>query len=217
MNQELTLLTLVVPIYGRPQGTRNLIMDATNQSFDGWELILVSDACPHFEGVITRSDVRASIESAMARGNRVVVHRFAENQGGFGYAGLNYGIEHARGKYLIFAGNDDRLSPFHFENYLRPMMIDSTLDVCFFPSLVASPSAMHIRQPKIEANHVGHSEMIVRTELARQVQGHDPAYGHDWTFIENLLLAAQKVSIDDVGMPTYVVQHLSIDEEREVY
>ena len=215
--QEPILLTLIVPIYGRPKGTRNLIMDVTNQTLDGWELILVSDACPHFEEVIVRQDVRSSIDSAMQRGNRVVIHRFAQRQGGYGHAGFNYGIDHAKGVYLIFAGNDDRISPFHFENYLRPMALDPHLDLCFFPSLVATPSAMYVRRPELRFGGVGHSELVVRTELARRVGGHETSYGHDWTFIESMLEICKKSRIDDLGMPTYVVRHLGADGETEVY
>lgn len=217
IKQDQPRLSLIIPVFGRPQGTRNLIMDVTNQTIDGWEVILVSDACPHFETVIERADVRTSVASAMARGNRITIHRFRERQGGYGHAGINWGIHHAAGEYLTFAGNDDRLSPYHFENYLRPVTLDPDVDLCFFYSLVTTPSALHVRTPIIRVGRVGHSEMLVRATLARSVTEHHAAYGHDWTFIKEARRLAGKVLVDDSGIPTYVVRRLGRDPEREIW
>ena len=51
-----------------------------------------------------------------------------------------------------------------------------------------------VRQPELKLGGVGHSEIIVKTQIAKQFS-HSPEYGHDWEFIENIITSGAKYRV----------------------
>lgn len=176
-------LTVSMPCFGRPLRTKRSIECILAQDTNGWEAIIIGDCCPHFQELIDSGWMAEKQAEAKKKGNRIVAFNASKRQGGCGYSQTNFAIEHARGKYLIFYANDDVILPNHFSNYLE---IESTdLDYMYFNSFVAP--AKQVRNSILGPSQIGHSEIILTTELARKCRPHTNKYGHDWEFIYDMM------------------------------
>jgi glycosyltransferase involved in cell wall biosynthesis len=143
----------------------------------------MGDACPDFQKLIDSGYLQSIKEEQEKKGN--VIHYFnAEvNGGGCGYKLINHAIQNASGEYFIFFANDDILLPNHFSNYLE---IENTeYDYMYFESWIDPSGGPRI--PKLQPDGIGHSEIVIKTSLAKQLQSHNAHYGHDWNFITEMI------------------------------
>ena len=63
------------------------------------------------------------------------------------------------------------------------------------------------RIPKLQESGMGHSEIVIKTSLAKQLQPHNARYGHDWDFIKEMITlgkGARSLSVKH----TYRVMHV---------
>ena len=95
------LASVIVPVYNRAGLLATCLESVEQQTFEKWECLIVDD------GSI---DASVSIANAFAdRDERFkVLRRTSKSKGAA--ACRNEGIQHARGKYLIFLDSDDLLS-----------------------------------------------------------------------------------------------------------
>jgi glycosyltransferase involved in cell wall biosynthesis len=176
-------ITVSLPCFGRPLRTKRSIECIINQNINNWEAFIMGDCCPHFQELIDSGYLETIKQEQALKGN--IIHYFnAEvNGGGCGYKLTNYAIQNATGKYFIFYANDDIIFEDHFSNYLE---IENTdLDYMFFNSWIDPIDKA--RDSTIAPSQIGHSEIILTTELAKQLPEHLPIYGHDWEFISAML------------------------------
>lgn len=175
-------LTISVPCYGRPERTKRSIQCILDQDVDGWEAFIMGDACPEFQKLIDSGYLQSIKEEQEKKGNIIHFFNAEVNGGGCGYRLTNHAIQNATGKYFIFFANDDVIDSNHFRNYLE---IENTdLDYMFFNSFI-DPIGK-IRESRLAPSVIGHSEIILKTELAKQLPEHSAKYGHDWEFINNM-------------------------------
>lgn len=163
----------------------------------------MGDCCPHFQELIDSGYLEAIKQEQLQKGNLVHYFNREERGGGCGYALINHAIQNATGKYFIFYGNDDMILPDHFKNYLEIEQED--LDFMFFETWVDP-----ISQPRpvvVQNSMIGHSEIIVRTSLARGLTPHNDRYGHDWDFIEEMIHKG-KGKTSESQLRTYRVMHV---------
>jgi len=165
--------------YGRPERTKRSIQCILDQDINNWEAFIMGDACPDFQKLIDSGYLQSIKEEQEKKGNIIHFFNTEVNGGGCGYKLINYAIQNAIGKYFIFYANDDVLLTNHFSNYLE---IENTdLDYMFFNSWVDPIDKP--RDSRISPHVIGHSEIILKTELAKQLPEHSAIYGHDWEFI----------------------------------
>lgn len=149
------------------------------QDTNGWEAIIIGDKCPHFQKLIDSGWIYDKQVESLSKGNKLIAFNADKHTGGCGYKMTNFAIQNARGKYLVFFANDDLIQPNHFSHYLE---IEGTdYDYMYFNSYISPLSAPRI--PRLAPSEIGHSEIIVKTELARRAPAHENKYGHDWDFI----------------------------------
>lgn len=175
-------ITISIACFGRPERTKRSIQCILDQDINGWEAFIMGDCCPHFQKLIDSGYLQSIKEEQEKKGN--IIHYFnAEvNGGGCGYKLINYAIENATGKYFIFYANDDVILNNHFSNYLE---IENTdLDYMYFNSWVDVWNKQ--RTALLGNSQIGHSEIILKTELAKKLPPHEKHYGHDWDFIYNM-------------------------------
>lgn len=185
-------VTVIMPCWLRPQRTRRAIESVLRQTCVEWELLLVGDACPELPGVM------ANISDA-----RVRWHNMPTHEGRWGTQCLNWGLQHARAPYVVFLGNDDYLLPSHL--HARVNSIQHTgHGFTYHDAMIGSPAG-RIRNSQLRFRHVGGSELIVRTDLAKRVLFKTDRYGHDWDFIDGLLKTG--CTHDHHAIATYVVTH----------
>lgn len=197
-------VTIVVPCFGRPARTRRIINNILAQSINNWEAFIIGDGCPQFQSMVDSLEVDYFQKVAKERGNTLHCYNLKKNTGGFGAKIVDYAIEHAKGEFFIFAGNDDLLLPTHFENYLSE--IEGTdLDLVYYNTYIAPNST--VRDAELLPGRIGHSELIIRTECIRDIR-HNSNYGHDYDFIQEVLKKAVKVKKAQTDNTTYVITHI---------
>lgn len=196
-------LTVSMPCWGRPERTKRSIEAILAQDMQGWEAIVIGDKCPHFQALIDSGWIYDKQVEAMKNGNKLIAFNASEHSGGCGYKQTNFAIQNARGKYLVFYANDDVILPNHFSHYLE--IEDTDLDYMYFNSYLAP--AKILRVSKLAPCEIGHSEIIVKTELARKCRAHTKLYGHDWEFIYDISRFGKgRKSISE--QTTYHVMHV---------
>jgi glycosyltransferase involved in cell wall biosynthesis len=204
-------LTLSMPCFGRRKGTIRAIECIANQTANNWEALVIGDGCPIMEDFLKSgyfNDLRADCRS---RGNDLYIANNPNNKGGHGYSITNSNIENAEGKYFIFFANDDVILPNHFENYLSAIE-NTELDFVYFNSLVVPNN--QIRNAQLQYGHIGHSELIVRTDFLKQMPNHNEHYGHDWSLIEQMSMFGKHLKSENP--PTYHVMSLSDNREQGI-
>lgn len=172
-------ITVSLPCFGRPLRTKRSIECIINQNINNWEAFIMGDCCPHFQELIDSGYLETIKQEQALKGNTIHYFNAEVNGGGCGYKLTNYAIQNATGKYFIFYANDDIILEDHFSNYLE---IENTdLDYMFFNSWIDPIDKA--RNSIMAPSQIGHSEIILKTELAKQLPEHLPIYGHDWEFI----------------------------------
>jgi glycosyltransferase involved in cell wall biosynthesis len=197
-------ISIVIPCYGRPQRTRRIIDNLLSQTINGWEAFVIGDGCNHFQEMINSGEVDIFIKKAKENGNILHCHNLDKNYGGHGYFITNQAIKDAIGKYFVFAGNDDILLNNHFEHYLSEIE-NTDLDLVYYNTFVGPTNSMRI--PYLQISQIGHSEIIVKTEILREFE-HKPDYGHDWDLINFLVNKNIKYKKSSSKNYTYIVTHL---------
>lgn len=95
------LVSIVVPVYQVEQFIAETIQSVQQQSYQNWELILVDDCSKDASGTI--------VEEIAKQDARIFLLRQETNQGAA--AARNYGVRHAKGRYLCFLDSDDLWEP----------------------------------------------------------------------------------------------------------
>lgn len=172
-------ITVNLPCYGRPERTKRSIQCILDQDINGWEAFIMGDCCPEFQKLIDSGYLQSIKEEQEKKGNIIHFFNAEVNGGGCGYRLTNHAIQNATGKYFVFFANDDVIDRTHFRNYLE---IENTdLDYMFFNSFIDPIGKA--RESVLAPSVIGHSEIILKTSLAKQLPEHSAKYGHDWEFI----------------------------------
>jgi glycosyltransferase involved in cell wall biosynthesis len=209
-------ISICMPCYGRPQRTRRMLECLNAQTMSNFELLLIGDGCPDFQQMI-QSDWFFSWEKRfLKKKNKLVYCNLQVNHNDYGAEALNIGIWQAKGRYFCFANNDDIVAAEHIEFYCKAMKNLSRVDPDFVytKTLINSPRGFFERDPELRFGCVGHSELIIKTELLRKMPPYEPTYGHDWKMVENMMVVSRcyKKAIN-IPFPTYYV--MSVPDFRE--
>lgn len=174
-------VTISMPCWGRPLRTKRAIENILSQDLQGWEALIGGDCCPHFQRLIDSGWMDEMSEQAKKGGNSLIYYNLPKHKGGCGYYITNASIRDASGEYILFMGNDDVIKPTHFSHYYNYIR-ESGLDYMYFNSFLHPIN--QVRNTKLAPSEIGHSEIIVRTSLAKRAPLHTGKYGHDWDFIK---------------------------------
>lgn len=200
-------------VYGRPQRTVRAIESILKQTINGWEAYITGDGCPQFFDLISSHYFEDLKKQAVLNGNILHISNLDPHKGGFGYQVINTNRMRALGKYFVFVDNDDVILPNHFENYLSG--IEGTdNDLVFFDSFIEPDN--RIRISKLEEGHIGHSEIIVKTDCLRYLKPHVPQYGHDWYFIREMIERGFKCAKAEGKPQTYIVKGTPAKREQGI-
>ena len=108
------LVSIVVPIYKAENFVANLINDVIAQTYQCWELILVSNG----DHRAKQKEICQKYTLADKR-----IRLLISNRKGTSIA-RNMGVENAKGKWLTFLDADDRISPTHLQFYIDAVADD---------------------------------------------------------------------------------------------
>jgi glycosyltransferase involved in cell wall biosynthesis len=197
-------ITISVPCYLRPKRTRRIIENILNQTINNWEAYVIGDGCPEFKKLIESGEMENYQTIANKNGNKLIAHNLDKNYGGFGYQATNYAIENCNGEFFIFAGNDDRILNNHFEHYLSEIK-NTEFDLVYYTTFIEPLN--QIRNPKLQINNIGHSEIIIRTSILKGMK-QKPIYTADWELISEITNKTDKIKKAVSTTQTYIVTHI---------
>jgi glycosyltransferase involved in cell wall biosynthesis len=204
-------VTVSMPCFGRPKRTIRAIESLFSQNINGWEALVVGDGCPVIADFINSGTFEAAAEGALKNGNRFEMTNLDKNYGGCGYYITNMNIHRAVGAYFVFLDNDDVILPNHLDNYLSGIE-GTNYDFVYYDSYVEPYGGARISN--LSNGHIGHSELIIRTDYLRLMPAHTNVYGHDWSLVENMIVAGAK-SQKAVNKPqTYIVKSVPVKKEE---
>jgi len=195
-------ITSCTPCFARPERTKRAIECVLNQSINNWEAFFIGDGCKDLEDLISSGTSKKYIEKAKLGGNKLYIYNLENHYGGFGYAVRNHIISKAIGEYFLFIDNDDVVANNHFENYL--LGIEGTSHGFAYYNTYIEPYNQ-IRNAQLEFGKIGHSEIIVRTDLIKTMPPQNSVYGHDW----DLLMALKSSNHSYIKIesePTYTIK-----------
>lgn len=125
------LVSIVIPAYNVEKTIARAIESVLAQSIRDWELIVVNDA--------STDETAKKVDAYAQTEERMHVISFEKNSSVF--MARKYGVQAARGKYLMFLDADDALLPYSCEEAVRLIRHAKTDIVQFGTKLVKLPGA----------------------------------------------------------------------------
>ncbi len=184
--------SILVPLYQTPeQFLRRMLDSVLEQSYGGWELVL-ADASPLLSGEekTALSDVVRGYQQRDAR----IRYRILEKNGGIS-ENTNRALEMAEGAYVCFLDHDDLLEPDALFELAKAVREHPDADLLYTDEDKTNADESEFFQPHFKPdlnpdllcanNYICHF-LAVRTSLARELGGLDPAFDgaqdHDFIF-----------------------------------
>lgn len=117
------IISIITPIFNNSELIKQTISSVINQSINDWEMIIVDDGSDniHFE----------KVEQFVFKFDKIKLIKRTRKPKGPSTC-RNIGVEHARGKYLIFLDSDDLFADFCLEERVKTMGNDPKLDFAVF-------------------------------------------------------------------------------------
>jgi hypothetical protein len=207
------LITVCVPIFGRPQRTARVINCLRRQTINNFQVYLIGDACPLWQSALDDGWVQEVIKEEEAKGNEWIAFNLTENYGGFGYYIRNLMKELADGEFLCFIDNDDCVKINHLEHYLQSIQ-GSGMDFVYYNTWNNAIGALRDTQPL--QGLIGHSELCIRTEFYKTIPEQGGQYGHDWEMIQWMLATTTKHKKGNSYDWTYKVMGTPAKRETDI-
>lgn len=136
MKQNIAV-SVIIPIYNVEKYLKKCVDSILNQTFEKYEIILVDDGSP---------DNCPKIADDYAEKYPEIITALHKKNGGVGDA-RNFGIEHARGEYILILDSDDYVEPNMLEClYNNAVRYESDIVLCGFKSVNESGNVISITE-----------------------------------------------------------------------
>lgn len=194
-------ISVLLPTYNCAHLIEEAITSVLNQSFYDFELLIIDDGS---------KDHTAEIVSKFLDDQRVTYH-YKENTG-LGNT-LNYGINLAKGAYIIRMDADDISVPTRFEKLFNFMEQEEEVVACgsgisYFIHNHLEEQTYSLSLPLDNDSIVSgllnlshslcHASLIFRTETAREIGGYEiPGIGEEWDFFLQLSKKGQLRNLEE--------------------
>ncbi|AYG70283.1 glycosyltransferase family 2 protein (plasmid) [Rhizobium sp. CCGE531] len=192
------MFSVVVPTYNRASALAATLNSVLLQTCQDFEVIVVDDG--------STDDIHAVVHTL--NDARVCVLR-QENKGAS--AARNYGIDHARGKYIAFLDSDDFFLEDHLERMTR--ILESSDEIIAYSQVICDRGngRRFVRPPRgirpeenmatyliCDRGFVQTSGLAMRREIARAIRYNEVArFGDDTDFAIRLQLAGYRFIMDE--------------------
>lgn len=154
----------------RPEKLKRAINSVLRQSFQDWELIVISDGCDETSKIVS--------EYADERINCYQIPKQSQWSG----VVRNTGIDLAKGEYIIYLDNDDMFGPSHLKNIAAGIEAHPGMDWYVFNDMIPDKDMTKFieRPSEIRKFQIGTAN-IAHRKVAKWNEQDD--YLHDWNFI----------------------------------
>jgi len=183
--RQLFPITIVMPVFGRPEQTARAIQSIIDQKMPRFQAIIIGDACPDFEAKMIDGSYAKIREEQAALGREFIFINYATHKGGWGYSQRNGAKKLIKGDYVCFLDNDDFIIPDHLTNYYNSIAGQNYRFV-IHDVQVTTGNGGHIRTCRAERGFVGHAEMVIESSYYQSMADQSDQYGHDWELFLNL-------------------------------
>lgn len=123
-------ISIVIPVFNRQDLITETLDSILSQTYQNWECIVVDDG--------STDNTWKVLENYARRDSRIKIFKRAREPKGAPTC-RNIGVEHSKGKYLIFWDSDDLLAPWCVEERVLFMENSSNLDFGLFQLLHLYP------------------------------------------------------------------------------
>ena len=204
------MFTVVMPSFlgdyptaagNRPEKLRRAIDSCLRQTFQDFELFIVCDGCNETWDIVHKI-YRDAINTGVIRIS--MIHKQPLWSGG----PRNFGIHHARGKYIVYLDTDDCFGEDHL-GIIASQLLPSDLWV-YFNDHVARKTKGGVhgyetveRIVDIEKKNQNGTSNICHLQNL-QLFWEDSTYAHDWKFVSKL----RKLPSRQINTPQYYVMHI---------
>jgi len=180
--EEIPLFSVIIACFNTPDRYLQPLLDSLHsQSFTDWEVIVVDAS--------TDEDASARILARSRDDDRCVYVRADKNRGVLD--GTNHGLQHARGKYVVFVGQCDTLS-LHALNEMAIAIEDNpSIDILYSDEDQLSEDGRTRQTPVFKPawsphlffhfNYTNHLS-VIRRELVEAVDGIRPSFTGAWDY-----------------------------------
>lgn len=213
-------VSVIVPCYNQAQYLDEALQSVLDQTYQNWECIIVNDGSPDETEVIAKQWVE--------KDSRFV---YLQKENGGLCSARNYGIEPAKGEFILPLDADDRIAPNYIAIALDSFQENSTLKVVYSKAdkFGNETGIWDLRPFSLRAiameNMIFCSAMYRKSDWER-VGGYDINMIHgfeDWEFWIALLKNGGNVKrLDAIGFyyrmkPNSMVQMLNKDRKKKLH
>ena len=114
------LISIIVPCYNQAQYLSEALQSVLEQTYENWECIIVNDGSP---------DDTAEVADTWVEKDDRFIYLFKEN-GGLSIA-RNFGIEHAKGEFILPLDADDKISKAYVRDAIAAFQYDASLKLVY--------------------------------------------------------------------------------------
>ena len=207
-----------MPSFNKAKYISESINSVINQTYTNWELIIVDD--------YSNDDSQEIISSFASKFDNIKTHFNPENKGA-NYC-RNFGIENAKGSYIVFLDADDLLAIHCIEDRMNVMKKNNTLDFCVFTMGVFNKK---IGDSDLEWKPTSKSPLtdflfhqlpwaipqpIWKTDFIRSIDG----FNQDFVRMQDVELHTRALLIENVLYKQIVAKpdcYYRIDEDRKIF
>lgn len=126
------MISVIVPIYNTDSRLHRCLESILHQTFTDFECLMVDDG--------SKKKVADIVDSYSEKDSRfIALHK---KNGGVSSA-RNYGIEHAKGDWLVFVDSDDHIVPEHLEKMMRAASDDVDIVMTGFEDVRSNEPWFH--------------------------------------------------------------------------
>lgn len=211
-------VSIVMPVYNGEKYLQESVESILNQTFPDFEFIILDDG--------SLDSTPRLLADYAERDARLVIHRFAENQGLA--SALNFGIHQARGEYIARMDIDDVSLPERLEKQVNFMDAHSEIGVCSTGAEFigerrtkkwhydTSHDAIHAHM--LFVNAIGHPTVMLRTSVMRKYElEYDPSvrYAQDYELWSRTITKTRFANLPQILLK-YRVHSASISVKHSV-
>jgi glycosyltransferase involved in cell wall biosynthesis len=210
-------VSIIMPSFNKAKYISEAINSVISQTYTNWELIIVDD--------YSNDDSQELINSFASKFDNIKTHFNPENKGA-NYC-RNFGIENAKGSYIVFLDADDLLAIHCIEDRMNVMNKNNTLDFCVFTMGVFNKK---IGDSDLEWKPTSKSPLtdflfhqlpwaipqpIWKTDFIRSIDG----FNQDFVRMQDVELHTRALLIENVLYKQIVAKpdcYYRIDEDRKI-
>ena len=211
-------VSIIMPSFNKAKYISEAINSVISQTYTNWELIIVDD--------YSNDDSQELINSFASKFDNIKTHFNPENKGA-NYC-RNFGIENAKGSYIVFLDADDLLAIHCIEDRMNVMNKNNTLDFCVFTMGVFNKK---IGDSDLEWKPTSKSPLtdflfhqlpwaipqpIWKTDFIRSIDG----FNQDFVRMQDVELHTRALLIENVLYKQIVAKpdcYYRIDEDRKIF